>query len=109
MAAKRCPKCNLVNPATAMSCDCGWSFVNNAMGARPDGARDEQAQQDARRSWANRQIAVGALFLVIGIVVTAATYSSASKSGGTYTIAYGAILVGVIKIVRGLLRLQRDR
>jgi len=92
-----------------MSCDCGWSFVSNAMGARPDGERDEQKRQEARRSWANGQIAVGALILVIGIGITAATYSAASQSGGTYTIAYGAILVGVIKIVRGLVHQQRDR
>ena len=27
MAARRCPHCKLVNPASAQTCDCGYSFV----------------------------------------------------------------------------------
>src|SRR5262245_41408534 len=33
MASKRCPKCGLVNPATAERCDCGRSFVDGSQGA----------------------------------------------------------------------------
>jgi hypothetical protein len=32
MASKRCPKCGLVNPATAERCDCGRSFVDGSQG-----------------------------------------------------------------------------
>lgn len=39
---------------------------------------------------------------MVGIVVTAATYGSASTQGGTYIIAYGPIIFGVIHIIRGL-------
>ena len=56
----------------------------------------------ARRARARGQLMLGALLLGVGIVVTAATYGSASESGGTYLIAYGPMIVGVIKIVRGL-------
>jgi hypothetical protein len=31
VAAKRCPKCDLVNPVTATVCDCGRSFVDGSM------------------------------------------------------------------------------
>ena len=27
MPARRCPNCQLVNPGSAQSCDCGYSFV----------------------------------------------------------------------------------
>ena len=33
MASKRCPKCGLVNRATAERCDCGRSFVDGSQGA----------------------------------------------------------------------------
>ena len=91
-----------MNPGTAAVCDCGWSFTEGAMTAlRPDPDREEVARA-ARRSHAHGQLAFGGLLLVIGIIVTAVTYGSASTSGGTYIIAYGPIIVGVIKIFRGL-------
>jgi hypothetical protein len=68
-----------------------------------DGAvRSEERLRNERRSHANGQLAIGALLVVVGIIITAATYSSVSTSGGTYIIAYGPIIVGVIKIIRGL-------
>jgi uncharacterized membrane protein HdeD (DUF308 family) len=103
MDAKSCPVCKLVNPATGMECDCGYSFVTDQMTARGE----ERARQQEHQSWANGRLIIGVVLLVIGILVTAVTYSDASKSGGTYTIAYGAMIVGVINIVRGLRHLPR--
>lgn len=47
---------------------------------------------------------VGAIWCVGGIVVTAATYSAVSQTGGTYFIAWGAILFGGIQFFKGLFR-----
>ena len=49
-------------------------------------------------------IALGLVLIVVGILITAVTYGSASTSGGTYIVAYGPIIVGVIKLFRGLAR-----
>jgi uncharacterized membrane protein len=49
-------------------------------------------------------VVIGLVLIVIGILITAVTYDSASKSGGTYIVAYGPIIVGVIKLFRGLAR-----
>jgi hypothetical protein len=45
-----------------------------------------------------RQIAIGAVIFVIGLVITVATYSSASSSptGGSYVVAYGPMILGVV-------------
>ncbi|MDP6634437.1 MAG: hypothetical protein QGG42_06040 [Phycisphaerae bacterium] len=48
-----------------------------------------------------RNMLYGALWCIGGIVVTAATYSAAS-GGGTYVVAWGAIVFGAIQFFRGL-------
>jgi hypothetical protein len=63
---------------------------------------DEDESRSERRSQGARQLGIGAFLLLIGIAVTAVTYGSASTDGGTYIIAYGPIVVGVISIIRGL-------
>jgi hypothetical protein len=50
----------------------------------------------------NRNIIVGGLICLVGIVVTVGTYMAASSEGGTYTIAWGAILFGGLQFFRGL-------
>jgi hypothetical protein len=48
-----------------------------------------------------RRMIYGFLWAVGGTVVTVATYEAAS-AGETYVVAWGAILVGIIEIFRGL-------
>jgi uncharacterized membrane protein len=64
-----------------------------------DFGRSEQQSQ------ARTDIVVGLLLLIVGIAITSATYSSASQQGGTYIVAYGPIIFGVIRLFRGLFRL----
>ena len=45
---------------------------------------------------------VGGIWCVGGIIVTAVTYSMVSESGGTYFVAYGAIIYGGYQFVKGL-------
>ena len=61
--------------------------------------------RDAERAKGRTDIGYGLVLLVIGIVITAVTYGSASEAGGTYVIAYGPIIVGLIRLFRGLARL----
>lgn len=44
----------------------------------------------------------GALWCIGGIVVTVATYSAASSGGGSYVVAWGAIIFGAIQFLKGL-------
>lgn len=54
-----------------------------------------------------RTVLVGAAWAVIGIGVTVWSYGSARQGGGRYVVAWGAIVVGVVMIVRGLMQLGR--
>ena len=50
-----------------------------------------------------RNMLIGALWCVGGIVVTAVTYSAASgPGGGTYVVTWGAIVFGFIRFLGGL-------
>lgn len=69
-----------------------------------DPALELALSRDAQRARASRDIGYGLVLLVIGLVITAVTYSSASRDGGTYVIAYGPMVVGVIRLFRGLVR-----
>lgn len=59
----------------------------------------EQAEQQAKRD-----VIAGALFLIGGIAITAFTYDMAASSpgGGTYMLAWGPMLYGVVRLCRGL-------
>lgn len=51
---------------------------------------------------------VGAGLLVLGIVITTVSYNMAGP-GGTYVATTGLILVGIVQIVRGLIRIVMGR
>ena len=60
----------------------------------------------ARRAQGARELGIGLVLLVIGIVVTAVTYNAVKDSGGRYVLAYGPIAIGAINIIRGLFHLS---
>ncbi len=61
----------------------------------------EQQIIKARKERANKDMIYGALWCIGGTIVTVVTYSAAS-GGGTYVIAWGAILFGAIQFIKGL-------
>jgi hypothetical protein len=58
------------------------------------------------RAMAVRQLLVGTMLVVVGVLVTAATYSSAHLDGDRYH-AFGPIVIGAIAMVRGFIGLVR--
>ncbi|MDI1234416.1 MAG: hypothetical protein PSX81_09050 [bacterium] len=57
---------------------------------------------EAKMKRANKDILYGALWCIGGIVITAFTYSKASSGGGKYVVTYGAIIFGMIQLVKGI-------
>ena len=48
-------------------------------------------------------MAIGAVLAVVGVIITAVTYSNASSnpSGGRYLVAYGPIIFGLLLFFQG--------
>jgi hypothetical protein len=68
-------------------------------------AEEYKRSPEGRRAMAEkykRHMLYGILWAVGGIIVTAITYNTASP-GGTYIIAWGAILFGIVDFLRGLI------
>lgn len=63
MAAKRCPKCGLVNPPTAAVCDCGRSFVDGRM-TEVRRYRPGDTADDRQRGWITALLLDAAVQLV---------------------------------------------
>ncbi|MEX2213931.1 MAG: hypothetical protein WD768_07375 [Phycisphaeraceae bacterium] len=76
-----------------------WAVVKNLV----------QAGAGADRSGAMKHLIVGGIILAIGIAVTVGTYSAASAKGGSYTVAYGAIIFGAIELFVGLFQLATGK
>lgn len=60
-----------------------------------------ELKSKALREAGQKDMLYGALWCIGGIVVTVATMSAAS-GGGTYVVAWGAIVFGAIQFFRGL-------
>ena len=57
---------------------------------------------DNGKKRASSDMKIGAAICIIGIVITVVTYDMAKNKGGTYFVAYGAIIFGAIQFLRGL-------
>jgi hypothetical protein len=77
----------------------------------PTTANPGVANAALARKRAIRQVAIGLALLVAGLVITGVTYSHASSSptGGTYIVAWGPMLFGLVTTVRGLRALAQAK
>ena len=114
------------DPSTNQSLEAIYNFAAQRMASGASGAAVEQelmqqgldpqsartvvaelssVRTSAQRSAGLRNMGIGALFCIGGIIATVVTYSLASESGGTYIIAYGPAIFGGIQFIRGLCQL----
>lgn len=92
MAARRCPKCNLVNPGTASVCDCGWSFVEGRLTeSRLQLAHGDHRLRRERRSRGTGELVFGAFLMIAGFFAPL----------GLFMLIGGGIL-----IIRGITKLR---
>jgi hypothetical protein len=69
----------------------------------------EQSRARIRQAAAKRNMAIGAAWCFGGVVVSVLTFQAAANAGGgTYLIAWGAILFGGFQFIRGLMLLGAE-
>lgn len=97
-----CLKCHEELDADMKFCtNCGTQVANENKLNTLQGAGEDPGAIDSKAGVNSGAIIWGLLVTIIGIVVTVTTYQTASKEGGTYVVAYGAILYGVITMIKG--------
>jgi hypothetical protein len=48
-----------------------------------------------------KTVLIGLAMLIVGVLITAGTYSMVAEKGGTYFVTYGLIIVGAVKMLQG--------
>jgi hypothetical protein len=91
------PPAQLVHHLKSMHIECTAARV----GARAIQALRPSLRAQVERT-SNHNVIVGCILLVGGALVTGLTYARAAQSGGTYLIAYGAIIAGAVQLYIGL-------
>ena len=99
---KNCAYCGRENKDDAAQCgECGTPFVTEPSDSQTSNL---DVADEPERAAADNRIIYGALWFVGGILVTVCSYLSAARSpyGGTYIVAWGAIVYGIWRISQGL-------
>jgi hypothetical protein len=95
----KCDYCGRENAAGALRCSGCGSDRANPGGITP---MAEPIPDDSTRRAAEKRMVRGALWCIGGILVTGTTYLLASgPAGGTYVIAWGAIVFGAVEFICG--------
>lgn len=112
-----CTKCNNYFLATADTKDealcynCRPASTTTSTSPIPPAShrrrRTQQQSFNPEREHGLRNIIIGGAIMLVGILVTVVTYALASESatGGYFIVAWGAIVFGGIRLVRGILQL----
>jgi hypothetical protein len=81
-----------------------WVKIRDAAGGEGfiDGKTQIKVIPEVTKSVGKKNMLYGALWCVGGTVVTVVSYTAVAESGGTYIVAWGAILFGAIQFIKGV-------
>jgi hypothetical protein len=98
MSIAECPACGLISPGSAQRCECGYDFERGEL------SREARAAHAAAREAGNSAIIGG-----IGLIVFGVLLSFFTMAGGAGYLFYGAVIAGIISLVKGLAARARRR
>jgi len=92
---KKCDYCGRENADDAAQCSgCGTPLQDSPV--------PPPLPESPARAAAEKRMIWGAIWCILGIAVTGITYVSALSAGGSYIVAWGAIVFGGIQFFQGL-------
>jgi hypothetical protein len=103
---KKCTYCGKESPDEMTFCAFDGEPLDQigANGSAEAPITEEPEFFPSARAMARRNMREGGIWFIGGIIVTGFTYAGASgPRGGVYVVAWGAILFGGIRFLRGLL------
>ena len=77
----KCPNCRLINPESAMRCDCGYDFVTGLPSDRALGLDYRRTKTSGLKPSHRMMIGVGILFG--GAIISGLSYLSSRTTGGS--------------------------
>ncbi|MBI4732013.1 MAG: hypothetical protein HY781_07795 [Chloroflexi bacterium] len=82
-----------------------WIYIQDASGNQGyiEGTTSITRRDPVTKKTGINNMLVGGGFFIVGLIVTLASYSSAS-AGGTYYLCWGAIIFGAIQFIQGLIQ-----
>ena len=99
---KNCTYCGRANSDDASVCgECGTALSPSQSGPQ---ASQHTLPENPARTAREKKMLHGAFWCIGGILVTAITYMAAASGsgGGSYIVAWGAIIFGALQFFRGL-------
>jgi hypothetical protein len=95
---KKCPSCRLVNPPTAETCDCGYTWRGDGQ-VRP--LFSAEVPPVVEREPAKAQVLMGLAMLLLGLYAVWTSITSPQPGNGRI-MGLGAIVAGGFALYRGL-------
>jgi hypothetical protein len=104
MNSPKCIKCGLYNFAGATACKRCQQPILYQPPVPPVDQMNQLQNPDNVQHSGGADMLIGGVICLIGVVITVGSYSMASSSpkGGSYTIAWGAIVFGGIRFLKGM-------
>src|SRR5689334_17113521 len=104
MNSPKCIKCGLYNFAGATECKRCQQPILYQPPVPPVDQMNQLQNPDNVQHSGGADMLIGGVICLIGVVITVGSYSMASSSpkGGSYTIAWGAIVFGGIRFLKGM-------
>jgi hypothetical protein len=83
-----------------------WIYIQDAAGNQGyiDANTSITRRDPVTKKTGTTNMLVGGAFFLVGLIITIASYSSVSSSGGTYYLCWGAIIFGAVQFVQGLIQ-----
>ncbi len=104
----KCPKCGLINPESAIRCDCGYDFESKSIKSSYLSTKEQQQIKEAQKGdlYAAAKIGInkGVVGGIIMISIAAIMFIVGKMIGGFFYYSPVQFAIGVFALVKGIVK-----